>query len=110
MIAGFIISGDAPKKIVARGIGPSLTADGLPDRLTDPTLDLRDINGERLAFNDDWADDLTQAAAVTAAGLAPKDLKESAMSVELSAGGYTVIVSGSPDSNGIALVEIYTLR
>jgi hypothetical protein len=45
-----------------------------------------------------------------AAGLAPQDAGESAISAELSAGGYTVIVSGSPDDSGNALLEIYTIR
>ena len=49
VIAGFILgnnSGD--DRIVVRGIGPSLTAFGVPNALANPTLELRDNNGALL--------------------------------------------------------------
>ena len=39
-IGGFIISGTAPKHVLLRGIGPSLTRFGIPDPLADPVLEL----------------------------------------------------------------------
>ena len=57
--------------IVVRGIGPSLTAFGVPGALVNPTLELRDNNGALLRGNNDWQDDPAQAAELTAAGLAP---------------------------------------
>ena len=41
MIGGFIITGSAPKSLVLRGIGPSLTNLGIADALADPALSLR---------------------------------------------------------------------
>ena len=46
MIAGFILGGNSGNAtIVIRGIGPSLTALGVPDALANPTLELRNGNG-----------------------------------------------------------------
>ena len=44
LIAGFIITGNAPKKVLIRAIAPSLQANGgpLPGALQDPTLELHD--------------------------------------------------------------------
>ena len=49
VIAGFILGGNSgDDKIIVRGIGPSLTAFGVPNALADPTLELRDSNGALL--------------------------------------------------------------
>ena len=45
-----------------RGIGPSLTAFGVPNALANPTLELRDSNGALLMGNNDWQDNPAQAA------------------------------------------------
>src|SRR5205823_1768324 len=52
LIAGFIITGNAPKNVAVRGIGPSLSAFGIPDVLADPTLELRAANGALIRQND----------------------------------------------------------
>src|SRR5205085_3914639 len=36
-IAGFIVTGDVPKKVLIRGIGPSLVDNGVPTPLANPT-------------------------------------------------------------------------
>ena len=72
VIAGFILGNNSGNdRIVVRGIGPSLTAFGVPNALANPTLELRDSNGALLVSNNDWQDDPAQAAELTAAGLAP---------------------------------------
>ena len=53
MIAGLIVSGQASKILVLRGIGPSLTAQGVIGAINDPTLSLMDANGTQLLSNDD---------------------------------------------------------
>ena len=78
VIAGFILGNNSGNdRIVARGIGPSLSAVGVPNALADPTLQLRDSNGALLISNNDWQDDLAQAAQLTAVGLAPTNNLES---------------------------------
>ncbi|MFZ1220895.1 MAG: hypothetical protein WAO00_16490, partial [Chthoniobacterales bacterium] len=48
LIGGFIVSGNDPKKIIVRGIGPSLNAFHVPDFLADPVLELYDASGQLL--------------------------------------------------------------
>jgi uncharacterized delta-60 repeat protein len=106
LIGGFIVTGNAPKKVVVRGIGPSLAQFGLGDLLADPTLELRDSNGGSMP-NDDWQDNLAQATQLTALHLAPNDPKESALVATLQPGGYTAILAGKNNGTGVGLVEIY---
>jgi hypothetical protein len=108
VIAGFILgSKTGDDRIVIRGIGPSLTAFGVPDALQDPMLELRDQNGNLLRSNDDWQSDSAQAAEITSAGLAPSNTKESAIAASLPPGAYTAILGGVNNSTGVGLVEVY---
>ena len=108
VIAGFILgAGQGNDRVVVRGLGPSLSAFGVPNPLQDPTLELRNQNGTLLRSNNDWADHPVQAAELTAAGLAPSNTKESAMAATLSPGLYTAILAGLNGGTGIGLVEIY---
>jgi hypothetical protein len=75
--------------------------------LPDPTLELRDQNGTLLRSDNDWQDDATQAAQITAAGLAPSNPKESAIAATLPPGLYTAILAGLNDGTGVGLVEVY---
>ena len=111
MIAGLIIAGDSGQtRIIIRGIGPSLRDGGVENPLDDPTLDLRNGDGVRRAFNDDWLDDPVQAAQVAAAGIPPKDERESALVADLPPGAYTAILAGKGEASGVGLVEVYGLR
>jgi hypothetical protein len=109
MIGGLIIGGNNPLNVVVRAIGPSLVGVGVTNSLQDPTLELRNANGFLLFANDNWTDDPSQSAELTTLGLAPSNLKESALSLHLSAGPYTAIVSGKANTTGIALVEVYLI-
>ena len=42
-IGGFIISGNVPKRVIVRAIGPSLTHFGVPNVLADPVLFRREF-------------------------------------------------------------------
>ena len=109
VIAGFILgSNEGDDRIVVRGLGPSLSAFGVPNPLQDPTLELRNQNGSLLRTNNDWADDSAQAAEITAAGLAPSNTKEAAIAATLAPGLYTAILAGLNDTTGIGLVEVYS--
>jgi hypothetical protein len=111
MIGGFMLDVDnSGSEVVIRALGSSLTQAGIAKPLADPTLDLRDANGERLIFNDDWSDDAIDAAAVTSLGLAPTGATESAIAVSLPPGAYTAIVSSADNTAGVALVEVYVVR
>ena len=111
MIAGVIVGGgSANSRVVIRGIGPSLSQRGVANPLADPVLELFDGNGTLVATNDNWTDNLTQAAEITALGLAPENNAESALIASLAGGLHTAIVSGKGDTVGVGLVEVYHLQ
>lgn len=105
LIGGFINRGGG--RIVLRAIGPSLSAFGVASPLSDPVLTLKDVNGVTLATNDDWQS--SQAADITATGLAPTNSAESAILTSLPPGNYSGVVSGKGSDTGVALVEVYQL-
>jgi phospholipase/lecithinase/hemolysin len=107
-IAGFIVAGDLAKRVLVRGIGPSLAANGVPNPLADPTLTLFDAAGKQLRANDNWRD--AQQVEIEATGLAPRNNLESAMVVNLSAGPYTAVLAGQNGTTGNGLVEVYDLE
>jgi hypothetical protein len=109
LIGGLILNGGTgTNQILARALGPSLGAFGVPNALSNPTLGLYDQNGALLLSNDNWRD--SQEAAIQATGLAPGNDLESAILTVLSFGNYTAIVSGNGSATGVALVEIYNLQ
>ena len=106
VIGGFIVG--AASNYVVRAIGPSLQNSGVAGALQNPTLELRDAEGNLFAENDDWGSD-GSAPQVEAVGLKPQDPAESAMHRHLPGGNYTAIVRGSNDQTGVALVEVYNV-
>jgi glucose/arabinose dehydrogenase len=110
LIGGFILgSNDGAAKVIVRAMGPSLTPFGITNALADPTLELRNSNGELILANDNWQDDPNQAAQITASGVAPSNPLEAAVSISLLPGAYTAIVAGKNGGTGIGLVEIYRI-
>jgi hypothetical protein len=103
LIGGFIITGNAPKVVIIRALGPST---GIPGALQDPTLELHDSAGH-VVFNDNWRD--TQEQVIRDTTIPPADDRESAIVAGLDPGNYTAIVSGKNGATGIALVEVYDL-
>jgi hypothetical protein len=110
VIAGFMLgSHSGNDRVVVRGLGPSLADAGVANALNNPILELRDGNGTLLRANNDWRDDQAQAAALTAAGLAPTNFLESGIAATLPPGVYTALLAGLNNSTGIGLVEVYDL-
>jgi hypothetical protein len=106
MISGFIITGSLPKKVIIRGIGPSLAGFGLSGVLVDPLLELHEPDGSVLT-NDNWK--ATQAAEIQATGIAPGNDLESAIVVTLTPGAYTAVLRGVNNGKGIGLLDVYDL-
>ncbi|MGH8163091.1 MAG: hypothetical protein ACREP1_02010, partial [Rhodanobacteraceae bacterium] len=107
MIAGFIIGGLDPTKVIVRAIGPSLSASGVAGALRDPVLELRDAQGSLIFSNDNWRSD--QERQIVDSTVPPTDNKESAIVATLTPGNYTAMVRGVGDTSGVALVEVYNL-
>jgi hypothetical protein len=109
-IGGFIISGSAPKHVLLRAIGPSLTSSGLPDTLADPVLELHGPGTFITITNDNWRDDPVQEALIKATGIPPTNDSESAIDATLVPGAYTAVVKGKDNTAGVGLVEVYDLN
>jgi hypothetical protein len=112
MIGGFITENGLVKALV-RAIGPSLAAFGITNALADPTLQLRDGNGNLVVENDDWkirsSDGGSQQAQIEATGLQPSDDREAAVVTTLPPGQYTAQVRGKPETTGTGVVQVYFL-
>ena len=106
VIGGFILGGADAKKVVLRGIGPSLAQAGLGDPLWDPRLRLYDSAGTLLAANEGWTSHYDE---LVAAGLAPDHERDTALVATLSPGAYTVILESSSRAPGTGLFELYDL-
>ena len=106
LIAGFIITGPAgsSKKVLIRGIGPSLANFGVAGTIPDPLLELHNPDGS-VVTNDNWQE--ASNAADIPAGFAPGNNLESAIYTTLSPGAYTAIVKGAHNEAGIGLAEVY---
>ena len=104
-IAGFIVRGNASKSVLIRGIGPSLAAFGITGVLLDPVLELRDSNSS-ITINDNWVDSPDRSQ-FEGTPFQPSDDRESVVLGTLTAGNYTVLLSGKNNTTGVGVVEFY---
>jgi len=115
IIAGFVIGGDAARKVLIRGVGPTLrTKFGLSGVLEKPMLTLHNSGGGVLASSGAWFRQPNAAEVVDAgqrAGAFPlaKDSSDAAIVTTLVPGVYTVSSEGAGGETGIALIEVYDL-
>jgi hypothetical protein len=123
LIGGFVVVGNSPKKVLVRGIGPSLAAYGVTGALADPVLAIYNAAGTVVAMNDDWgtpqaamtgqtpatAATLSAAAAEVGAFALTLGSKDSTLIVIFAPGTYSGVVSGANGASGNALVEVYEL-
>jgi hypothetical protein len=108
MIAGFILTGNQPTRVVVRALGPSLSRLGIAQPLSNPELALHDGNGSLIFRNDDWRSE--QASQLLSLGMAPSSEEESAIVATLPAGNYSAVVQGVNGSEGVGVVEIYSVE
>ena len=101
LIAGFIVTGSQPKKVIIRGLGPSLPVAGA---LADPILEL---DGGAVT-NDSWRS--TQESEIIATTIPPSSDLEAAIVATLAPGGHTAILRGKNNGTGVGLVEVYDLE
>lgn len=111
MIAGFIIQGPpgSTKRVLIRGIGPSLVPLGITNALPDPVLELHYPSGQ-VVVNDNWRQPDENRAAVEATGLAPANNNEAAIAVDLAPGTYSAVLRGVNNDPGVALIEVFDLE
>lgn len=111
LIGGFIITGTEAKKVMIRGLGPSLASFGLQGVMVDPTLELHQ-GSATIGRNDNWktrSDGTSQQAEIQGTGIPPSNDLESAIVITLTPGSYTAILSDKNNGPGLGIVEIYDL-
>ena len=116
LIAGFVIPGEIPRRLLIRAIGPTLADFGVTDFAPDPRIEImaRGSDGTtyRVARNDNWFEpwgwpDTRDAAEAVGAFPLPETSLDAATVVELRPGAYTVLVNSDPA--GVVLVEVYEI-
>jgi len=115
LIAGLVIAGNAPKTVLIRGIGPTLSTFGVTGVLADPQIAV--FSGStQIANNDNWEVGTSTVAQIVNATAQvgefplPSGSKDAALLVVLQPGIYTVIVTGVGNTTGVALVEVYDIQ
>jgi peroxiredoxin len=120
LTAGFVVRGNAPRRLLIRGVGPTLGGFGVTGTLADPKLEIiAQGSSTPIATNDNWSTPVAPATAtatelgnafnsVGAFGLTANS-KDAALIVTLPPGAYTAQVSGIANTTGIAIVEVYDL-
>lgn len=114
LIAGFAIDGNTPKRVLIRGIGPTLANFDVSGAMSDPRLEVHTkiANQDRIiATNDEWSTEpgAADAFSVSEAFPLPAGSLDAAVVMTLPAGAYTVHVAGFGGATGEALVEVYEL-
>jgi len=118
LVGGFVVSGNTPKRVLVRGVGPSLGLFGVGDALPEVNLILTHrVDGTEVVIdeNSGWssrpnADGIAEATANAGAFALNAGSQDSAMLLWLEPGVYTAAVqSGSPGLSGAALIEVYQI-
>ncbi len=122
LIGGFVVNGSSPKKVLVRGVGPGLTAQGMPSAglLADPVLQIQRFDPASRTWsvvreNDNWevgndATLVSDAAAQTGATPLAAGSTDAAILMNLPPGIYTAQLSGKGSTTGIGLIEVYEVQ
>lgn len=104
-ILGFVVAGGA-KRLVVRGVGPTLAGFGVGGVLADPIVELR--QGPTLVqANDNWLVPDAVAMAASGAFALPAGSRDAALVLTLPPAAYTAQTRSVDDGSGVALVEIF---
>lgn len=109
LIVGFVITGSGTKQLLIRGVGPTLARYGVGDALADPYLELYNQAGQKLAENDTWAPGLAPTFAQLGAFALDAGSKDAAFLITLPPGVYSVKLTGTAQTTGEGLVEVYEI-
>jgi uncharacterized delta-60 repeat protein len=107
LTGGIIVDDLIPgRNYLVRALGPTLAGPGV---LADPQLQIS-RNSTVVASNDDWLNDATISAAVTAVGAMPLPIasRDAAfLFTPTASGAYTFLVNGKDGGTGRVLVEVF---
>lgn len=112
MIVGFIIRGEAPLRLLVRGLGPALAARGVAAPVADPLLEIYAAGAPApLAVNDNWSDnsEIADTARRVHALPLPAGSRDAALLVALAPGAYTALLPVTDNTSGNAAIEFHVL-
>ena len=115
-IAGFVIAGTTPHRVLVRAVGPTLAQYGVTNPLANPFITL--YNGTTaVTSNDDWNSgtnpDPTLAATFTQVGAfgLPVGSKDAALVITLNPGVYSAQINATTSTDsGKVLMEVYLIQ
>ncbi|RKZ92251.1 MAG: hypothetical protein DRQ40_08960, partial [Gammaproteobacteria bacterium] len=116
LIGGFVVSGNMPKRILIRAIGPTLVGFGITDAVDSARLVLsHHVDGDMITIGDNlgWSthpgsSQIAEVSARAGAFALEPDSLDSALLLWLEPGVYTAQVQpGQSGQSGTALVEVY---
>ena len=104
---GFVVTGDAPKQLLVRAIGPGLISFGVSNPFANPALQVFDHASRVVAQNDDWIATAEMNAATERVGAfrLANGSRDAALLVTLPPGAYTAQIGGA--GAGTTLLEVY---
>ncbi|MDO8540956.1 MAG: PQQ-dependent sugar dehydrogenase [Opitutaceae bacterium] len=113
LIAGFVVGGELPVKVLIRGIGPSLAQFGVGGVLVDPQLNIFNSVGTAIASNDNWSDvdaaNLAETARAVGAFALTVGSRDATLLLTLAPGAYTAHLMGVANATGVGMIELYTV-
>lgn len=111
LIGGFIVRGTGGKSVLIRAVGPSLSAFGVAETLTDPVLRVfRTPDSMPLAENDNWGEQARPQDTMVQGFPLGNGSRDAALLLSLAPGSYTANIEGRNGATGIALVEAYEVE
>ncbi len=112
LITGFVVTGSQAARVLIRAVGPGLAQFGVSGTLAKPVLTVFDSAGKSVATNTGWQNaanpaEITSVGAAVGAFALQGGSADSALLLNLQPGSYTAQVTGTGNTTGIALVEVY---
>jgi len=112
LIAGIVISGDTPRRVLFRGIGPSLTAFDVPNALQSPSISLFK-GSDLIVSHNQWPshqiDGIQEANTRTGAFAITPENGDVAFIADLDPGVYSLHLGSNDENSGNALIEAYEI-
>lgn len=111
LIAGFAISGNQPKQVLIRGIGPGLAAFGVGGTIANPQIKV--YQGKTIvAQNSSWSSSPDAAAIAAAANKVgafplPAGSKDAVLLINLQPNIYSAQLTTTDGATGVGMIEVY---
>jgi uncharacterized delta-60 repeat protein len=107
LIAGFVVSGTAPKMVLLRADGPGLAQFSVSNFMATPELQLFSSTGALMSTSTSWDGDLSATFSQVGAFPLTPGSADAAIAQSLAPGAYTIHVFDPSGKGGRVLSEIY---